>query len=65
MRKNRAGIKICTVMLMELAVVMAGGCSILDKLENRWTFDSEEVAGLIVDKDADGLYELICWKRPI
>lgn len=59
MRKNRAGIKICSVMLMALAVVMAGGCSILDKLENRWTFDIEEVAGLIVDKDADGLYELL------
>lgn len=59
MRKNRAGIKICTVMLIALAVVMAGGCSILDKLENRWKFDSEEVAGLIVDKDADGLYELL------
>ena len=54
MRKNRAGIKICTVMLMALAVVMAGGCSILDKFENRWKFDREEVAGL-----------LICWKRPI
>jgi hypothetical protein len=59
MRKNRAGIKICTVMLMALAVVMSGGCSILDKLENRWNFDIEEVAGLIVDKDADGLYELL------
>ena len=59
MRKNRAGIKICTTMLMALAVVMAGGCSILDKLENRWNFDIEEVAGLIVDKDADGLYELL------
>lgn len=59
MRKNRAGIKICTTMFMALAVVMAGGCSILDKLENRWNFDSEEVAGLIVDKDADGLYELL------
>ena len=59
MRKNRAGIKICAVMLMALAVVMAGGCSILDKLENRWNFDIEEVAGLIVDKDADGLYELL------
>jgi hypothetical protein len=59
MRKNRAGIKICTTMFMALAVVMAGGCSILDKLENRWTFDIEEVAGLIVDKDADGLYELL------
>lgn len=59
MRKNRAGIKICATMLMALAVVMAGGCSILDKLENRWNFDSEEVAGLIVDKDADGLYELL------
>lgn len=59
MRKNRAGIKICTTMLMALAVVLAGGCSILDKLENRWTFDIEEVAGLIVDKDADGLYELL------
>ena len=59
MRKNRAGIKICATMLMALAVVMAGGCSILDKLENRWNFDIEEVAGLIVDKDADGLYELL------
>ena len=59
MRKNRAGIKICTTMFMALAVVMAGGCSILDKFENRWKFDREEVAGLIVDKDADGLYELL------
>ena len=59
MRNNIAGIKICTTMLMALAVVMAGGCSILDKFENRWKFDREEVAGLIVDKDADGLYELL------
>lgn len=56
---KRAGFLVSTIMLMVLSVVMVGGCSILDKLENRWTFDSEEVAGLIVDKDADGLYELL------
>lgn len=48
MRNNIAGIKICTTMLMALTVVMAGGCSMLDKIENRWKFDCEEVAGLIL-----------------
>ena len=34
MRNNIVGIKICTTMLMALTVVMAGGCSMLDKIEN-------------------------------
>ena len=59
MRNNIAGIKICTTMLMALTVVMAGGCSILDKAENRWKFDRDEVAGAIVDKDAGDLYDLM------
>ena len=59
MRTDKAGFKISTVMLMFLSVVMADGCSILDKAENRWHFDREEVAGLIVEKDAGDLYELM------
>ena len=59
MRKNRAGFPVSSIALIGLTVVMAGGCSLLDKAENRWKFDREEVAGLIVDKDADELYELL------
>ena len=59
MRKKRAGFLVSSIALIGLTVVMAGGCSLLDKAENRWKFDREEVAGLIVDKDADELYELL------
>lgn len=59
MRKKRAGFPVSSIALIGLTVVMAGGCSLLDKAENRWKFDREEVAGLIVDKDADELYELL------
>ena len=59
MRKKRTGFLISTVMLMVLSAAMAGGCSLLDKAENRWNFDREEVAGAIVDKDAADLYDLL------
>ena len=59
MRKKRAGLLISSVILMVLSIVMAGGCSILDKAENRWKFDRDEVAGAIVDKDAGDLYDLL------
>ena len=59
MRMNRAGILTGTIMLIASSVVMAGGCSILDRVENRWNFDREEVAGAIVDKDAGDLYDLM------
>ena len=57
--KKRALFPVSSIALIGLTVVMAGGCSILDKIENRWKFDREEVAGAIVDKDADELYELL------
>ena len=59
MRKKRAGFPLSSIALIGLTVVMAGGCSLLDKAENRWKFDREEVAGAIVDKDAEDLYELL------
>lgn len=59
MRKKRAGFPVSSIALIGLTVVMAGGCSLLDKAENRWKFDREEVAGAIVDKDAGDLYELL------
>ena len=59
MRKKRAGFPVSSIALIGLTVVMAGGCSLLDKSENRWKFDREEVAGAIVDKDAEDLYELL------
>ena len=57
--KKRAGFPVSSIALIGLTVVMAGGCSLLDKAENRWKFDREEVAGAIVDKDAEDLYELL------
>ena len=59
MRKKRTGFLISSVMLMVLSIVMACGCSILDKAGNRWDFDREEVAKAIVKKDAEDLYELM------
>ena len=59
MRKKRTGLLISSVMLMVLTIVMACGCSILDKAGNRWDFDREEVAKAIVKKDAGDLYELM------
>ena len=59
MRKNRAGLLICTVMLIALSTVMAGGCSVFDKDSNRWDFDRGEVAEAIAEKDAGDLYEFM------
>ena len=59
MRKNRAGLLICTVMLIVLSTVMAGGCSVFDKDSNRWDFDRGEVAEAIAEKDAGALYEFL------
>jgi hypothetical protein len=59
MRKIRAGFLICTVMLMVLSTVMAGGCSLFYNDSNSWKFDRKEVAKAIVDKDADDLYDLM------
>ena len=59
MRKNRAGLLICTVMLIVLSTVMAGGCSVFDKDNNRWDFDRGEVAEAIAEKDAGDLYEFM------
>ncbi|MCR4729669.1 MAG: hypothetical protein K5881_01940, partial [Saccharofermentans sp.] len=59
MRKNRAGLLICTVMLIVLSTVMAGGCSVFDKDSNRWDFDRGEVAEAIAEKDAGDLYEFM------
>ena len=59
MRKNRAGLLICTVMLIVLSTVMAGGCSVFDKDSNRWDFDRGEVAEAIAEKDAGALYEFM------
>ena len=59
MRKKSVVFLISSVMLIGLSIVMAGGCSLLDKYSNRWDFDREEVAKAIVKKDAGDLYELM------
>ena len=46
-------------MLMALCIAMVSGCSIYDKVTNRWTFDRGEVAGAIAEKDAGDLYEFM------
>ena len=45
--------------LMVFSIVMAGGCSVLDKNSNRWNFDRREVAEAIAKKDAGDLYEFM------
>ena len=59
MRKKRAGLLIRAVMLMALCIAMLSGCSIYDKVTNRWKFDRGEVAGAIAEKDAGDLYEFM------
>lgn len=59
MKKKSVVFLISFVMFIGLSIVMAGGCSLLDKYSNRWDFDREEVAEAIVDKDAGDLYELM------
>ena len=56
---KRAGLLIRAVMLMVLCIAMLSGCSIYDKITNRWDFDRREVAGAIAEKDAGDLYEFI------
>ena len=56
---KRAGLLIRAVMLMALCIAMLSGCSIYDKITNRWDFDRREVAGAIAEKDAGDLYEFI------
>jgi hypothetical protein len=52
MKKKKAGLLISAVMLMALCIAMVSGCSIYDKVTNRWKFDRGEVAGAIAEKDA-------------
>ncbi len=59
MKSKRAGFLIIAVMLMILCIAMVSGCSIYDKVTNRWKFDRGEVAGAIVEKDAGDLYEFM------
>jgi hypothetical protein len=59
MKRKRAGFLIIAVMLMILCIAMVSGCSIYDKVTNRWKFDRGEVAGAIAEKDAVDLYEFI------
>ena len=56
---KRTGLLIRAVMLMALCIAMLSGCSIYDKITNRWDFDRREVAGAIAEKDAGDLYEFI------
>ena len=59
MKKKKAGLSISVVMLMALCIAMVSGCSIYDKVTNRWKFDRGEVAGAIAEKDAGDLYEFM------
>ena len=59
MKKKKAGLLISAVMLMILCIAMVSGCSIYDKVTNRWKFDRGEVAGAIAEKDAGDLYEFM------
>lgn len=59
MKSKRAGFLIIAVMLMILCIAMVSGCSIYDKVTNRWKFDRGEVAGAIAEKDAGDLYEFM------
>lgn len=59
MLKKRAGLLTITAALMVSCIVMTSGCSIYDKITNRWNFDRKEVAEAIADKNAGDLYELM------
>ena len=59
MKKKKAGHFISAVMLMILCINIVSGCSIYDKVTNRWKFDRGEVAGAIAEKDAGDLYEFM------
>ena len=59
LKKKKAGLLISVVMLMALCIAMVSGCSIYDKITNRWKFDRGEVAGAIAEKDAGDLYEFM------
>ena len=59
MLKKRAGLLTITAALMVSCIVMTSGCSIYDKITNRWNFDLKEVAEAIADKNAGDLYELM------
>ena len=59
MKSKKAGLLISAVMLMILCIVMANGCSVLDKISNRWNFDRGEVAEAIADKNAGDLILLM------
>ena len=59
MRKKKVQLRIVSTIFMVLCIAMTSGCSLLDKVSNRWNFDRAEVAGAIADKDADDLMEFM------
>lgn len=61
-KTHKAGMWIGITMLIIpwLIVVFAVGAAyIIDKVDNRWTFDKEVVAEAVADEDAEALYELM------
>lgn len=55
---RKTALYISTILLIP-CVILSGGCSILDKISNRWKFDREEVARPIADRDAGDLMEFM------